>query len=79
MNEEKKSTSAELTDEQLEQATGGYNNYDIGDYIGMQDGKCPNCGSTDRPVMDGDGWICRQCGTILATGCDSRLKGVPTL
>lgn len=33
-NEEKKNTAAELTDEQLEQATGGS---DIWDYIGIQD------------------------------------------
>ena len=63
-NEEKKNTAAELPDEALEQATGGS---DIWDDIGIKDGKCPNCGCTDRPVldMDSEGWICRQCRVLL--------------
>ena len=62
MSEEKKNTSAELTDEQLEQATGGINGWD---YVGIPDRKCPNCGCTDKPVMVYEGWICRQCGIYL--------------
>ena len=75
-NEEKKNTAAELTYEQLEQATGGS---DIWDYIGIQDRRCPSCGCTDKPVIDVRGWICRSCAFLLKKEYHPDLEGVPTL
>ena len=58
MGEDKKTDLSGLTDEQLDEVSGG-----SWRAAGFSDNKCPKCGSVKDPLQLGENsWACQDCG-----------------